>query len=224
MSIWWFLWFILSAILLGATVWSLVILFRQKKAWAAYAKRKSLAFTKGDFSAPCEMEGSTEGFHVSFFTGTQQKEDSRKNRKLTVMQLTLPKPFINALGAGTAEMLPFLNSLTEISPHPLETDKWNSKENHLFSKNKHAVDKFLTEERIKILNNILSVKNSDNLVLLEEEQGVFRFETSNPMVEVETIDKLVSKLMASIKKLVPSAEELKELQALYSDEEKEKSK
>jgi hypothetical protein len=223
-SIWWLLWFVLSAVLLGATVWSLIILFRQKKAWEAYAKRKNLTFNKGNFSGSCEMEGTIDGFHVSFFSATQQKEDSRKNRQLTVMQLTLPKPFINAIGAGTAEMLPFLNSLTEVSPHPLESDKWDSKNNHLFTKNKQAVEQFLTPERLTILNNILKMKNSDNLILLEEEQGVFRFETSNPMTELETIDKLVAKLMVSIKKLVSSEQELTSLQALYAEDDREKSK
>jgi hypothetical protein len=211
---------VLSAVLLGATVWSLIILFRQKKAWEAYAKRKGLTFTKGKFSSSCEMEGSIDGFHVSFFSATQQKEDSRKNRQLTVMQLTLPKPFVNAIGAGTAEMLPFLNSLSEVTPHPIESDKWDKKTNHLFSKNKKSVETFLTPERITILNNILKMKNSDNLILMEEEQGVFRFETSNPMTDVGTIDRLVSKLIASIRKLVPSEEELKSLQALYSVDEK----
>jgi hypothetical protein len=93
-----------------------------------------------------------------------------------------------------------------------------------FTKNKQAVEQFLTPERLTILNNILKMKNSDNLILLEEEQGVFRFETSNPMTELETIDHLVSKLTASIKKLVPSEQELTSLQALYAEDDREKSK
>lgn len=202
----------------------MVILYKQKKAWEVYAKRKGLAFNKGTLSGPCEMEGSIDGFHVSFFTATQQKEDSRKNRQLTVMQLTLAKPFMNAIGAGTAEMLPFLNALEEISPHSLEHEKWDSKANHIFSKNKEAVDKFLTDERIVILNNILKLANSDNLILLEDEQAVFRFETTNPMTEVETIEKLVKKLMANINKLRPDEKEIKEYKKLYKKSKKEEVK
>ena len=219
MSIWWLLWFVLSFILLGTTIWSLIILFKQKKAWAAYAKSKSLVFTKGKFSEPCAMEGTIDGFNVSLFTATQQKEDSRKNRQLTAIQITLGKPFIDSIGAGTAEMLPFLNSLPPISPHSLENAKWDSKANHLYSRNKEAVNSYLTEERITVLNNILKLSNSDNLVLLDKDQGIFRFETSNPLTDEVKIDKLMSKLMANINKLLPDKKEIEKFKKLYTENE-----
>lgn len=223
LSIWWFLWFVLSFILLGTTGWSLVILFKQKKAWAVYAKRKGLVFTKGSFAGSGSVEGSIDGFNVSLFSATQQKEDARKNRQLTVVQIILAKPFIDSIGAGTAEMLPFLNSLDNISPHSITSDKWDAKANHLFSRNKEAVDLFLTEDRIVILNNILKLSNSDNIVVLTEEEGLFRFETSNPLTDVEKIDKLVTKLMANINKIRPDEKEIAEFKKLYKKEQKNKS-
>lgn len=207
----------LSFVLLGTTAWSLLILFRQKKAWAAYAKQKGLAFVKGRFSAPCGMEGTIDGVNVSFFTAVQQKEDSRKNRQLTVVQFILGKPFIEYIAAGTDEMLPFLNSLDLLTPHSLENSKWDSKTHHIYSRNKEAVNYFLTEERITILNNILKLSNSDNIVLLSSEEGVFRFETSNPLTDIDKIDKLVTKLIANIKKLYPSDEERKEFKKITAD-------
>jgi len=222
LSIWWFLWFVLSFLLLGTTAWSLVILFKQKKAWADYAKRKGLVFTKGTFAGSCSMEGSIDGFNVSLFSATQQKEDSRKNRQLTVVQLILAKPFIDAIAAGTAEMLPFLNSMEALTPHSMESDKWDSKINHIFSRNKAAVDKFLTEERIVILNNILKLSNSDNLVVLTEEEGMFRFETSNPLTDVEKIEKLISKLMVNINKIQPDKKEVTAFKKLYKATDKKK--
>lgn len=219
MSIWWFLWFILSSILLGTTIWSFTILFKQKRAWAAYAKSKGLVFTKGTLSGPCAMEGSIDGFNVSFFTAIQEQEDSRKNRQLTVIQLVLGKPFIDFLAAGTSEMLPFLNSMEIVSPHSLENDKWNSKANHIYSRNKEAVNLYLTDNRIAILNNILKLSNSDNLILLDDEKGVFRFETSNPLTDDVKIDKLVTKLMVSINKLLPDTKEIAKFKKKYTAKE-----
>lgn len=219
MSIWWFLWIILSFVLLGTTVWSLVILFKQKKAWSAYAKRHSLIYTKGTFSGPCEVEGNLDGFKISLFTALQQKEDSRKNRQLTVLQLILPKPFVKAFAAGTQEMLPFLNAITPLSPHSIENSKWDSKANHIFSKNKEAVDKFLTEERVVTLNNILKLSNSDILIIISDEDGVFRFETTNPLTDLDKIEKLISKLMANIKALRPDEKEIAIYKSLYKKEE-----
>lgn len=219
MSVWWLLWFVLSFILLGTTIWSLIILFKQKKAWAAYAKNKGLTFKKGTFSGPCAMEGTVDGVNVSLFTAVQQKEDSRKNRQLTVVQLTLGKAFIDSIGAGTAEMLPFLNSLPTVTPHSLENEKWDSKVNHIYSRNKEAVNLYLTDERVAILNNILKLSNSDNIVLLDAEEGVFRFETFNPLTDDVKIDKLVSKLIVSINKLLPSKKEIESYKKLYKAQE-----
>ena len=204
MSIWWLVWGVLSFILLGATIWSLVILFQQKKAWEDFAKRKQLVFKKGTFSGPCEVEGTIEGMNIALFTATQQKEDSRKNRQLTVLQLTCPRPFVDSLAAGTPEMLPFLNSLDLIKPHPVENSNWDKKNHHIYSRNKTDVDAYLTDERLKILGKLLSLGNADNLIVMEPEDVVFRFETSNPLTDVAKLDALVSKLIQAFKKLDPS--------------------
>lgn len=221
LSVWWLVWFVLSFILLGTTAWSLIILHQQKRAWSTYAKKVGLVFNRGRFSEPCSMEGTLNEFNVSFFSAVQQKEDSRKNRQLTVMQFILPKPFIDALAVGTNEMLPFLNSMEELTPHAVESDKWNSKANHMYSRNKASVDLFLTPERILILSNILKLANSDNIILLNPEEGLFRFETSNPLTEVEMIEKLVVKLMTLIKKLQPSPEEFSSFTKAMNTETKE---
>ena len=221
MSIWWFLWFILSAIMLGTTGWSLVILFKQKKAWEAYAKKKGLVFSKGTFSGPCGIDGSLNGFTVSLFTATQQKEDSRKNRQITVVQISLPKPFLDSLAAGTAEMLPFLNSLNLLTPHAIDSDKFDAQKGHVFTRNKKAIDVYLTEERIVVLNNLLRLANSDNLVILSEEEGVFRFETSNPLTDEGKLEKLIDKLMMNATKLQPSAAEIKKFEKLYTKKSKD---
>ena len=220
MTIWWLLWAILSFILLGSTIWSLIILQQQKKAWAEFAKRKDLLFKKGKFSAPCEIEGTIEGMNIGLFSATQQKEDARKNRQLTVLQLKKPKGYVDALAAGTPEMLPFLNSLTLITPHPLEDKNWDKKNHHIYSRNKEVVSAYLTPERIALLNKILKVGNSDNIVVMEAEETVFRFETSNPLTELSKIEALVSKLVMAMKKLEPSEEEYQKLQALYPKKDK----
>jgi len=215
LTIWWLLWAVLSFILLGATVWSLAILQQQKKTWSEFAKRRGLLFKKGKFSAPCEVEGTADGMHISLFSATQQKEDARKNRQLTVLQIKYPKSFVDSFAAGTGEMLPFLNSLGSISPHPLEDKNWDKTNHHIYSRNKEAVKKYLTEERVTLLNKILKVGNSDNVIVMEPEEVVFRFETSNPLTDLSQLDAMVSKLVAAMKKLEPDEKEIKSFSKLY---------
>lgn len=219
LSLWLLLWFVLSFILLGATFWSTIILVQQKKAWGEYAKKKGLTFARGTFFAPCTMEGIVDGYNVSFFSATQQNVDARKNRELTVMQVNASDPFVDGIACGTPEMLPFLQSLDTTMPHELKTGKWN-KENQLRSRNKKAVDAYLTEDRIKIINGILSMPNADVVILLDNNEGIFRFETSNPLTDANQIDATVNKLIARIKKLTPSEEERKKLTAMEASEEK----
>lgn len=216
MSLWFLLWFVLSAILLGATFWSTIILIQQKKAWSEYAAKKGLTFTRGTFFAPATMEGVVDGINLSFFTATQMHEDTRKNRQLTVVQVNVNEPFVDGIGFGTKEMLPFLQSLDAITVHDVKVGKWN-KAHHIMSRNKKAIDAYLTEERVSIISGILDMPNADVLILLDDKEGVFRIETPNPLQNAQQIDKLVSKLFARIKKLQPDAQEAQALAAMVGN-------
>lgn len=215
LNIWFLLWFVLSVILLGATTWSTFILFQQKRAWRAYAKAKGLEFDNGTFFGPCTMDGVIGDYNLSFFTAVQQYEDDRKNRQLTVMQVTANVPFVDAVAAGTKMLLPFMQSLDATTPHNMEGKNWN-KAFSIRSRNKASVGAYLTKERVSILNQILSMPNADILILLDEKEGVFRFETSNPLKNEKQIDAVISKLIARIKKLQTSVEEQNRLASLMS--------
>jgi hypothetical protein len=218
LSIWFFLWLVLAVILLGSTAWSAVILFQQKKAWKAYAEKKGLNFTPGTTFGPCEIEGIIDGYTLSFFTAVQQKTDARKNRQVTVFQVDCNKPFVDGLACGTKEMNVFLQSLEALTAHDVKSEKWNK--SHLIrSRNKKAVDAFLTDERAAILSSILSMPNADIIILLNDEIGTFRFETSNPLTELEKIELLINKLIKHISKLVPSDEEARKFEAMAKEKE-----
>jgi len=218
LSLWFLLWFVLSFILLGATFWSTVILIQQKKAWREYAAKKGLVFTPNKFFEPASMEGVIDGYNVSFFTAMQQNPDVRKNRQLTVMQVNANDGFVDGIACGTSEMLPFLQTLTAVSPHDVKVGKWDNKY-HIRSRNKKAVDAFLTEERVTILSSILSMPNADILIILDDNEGIFRFETPNPLQEAKQIDNVINKLLARVKKLEPSADEKKHYASLITKEE-----
>lgn len=207
----------MSVILLGATGWSTYILFQQKKAWRQYAKVRGLDYDHGTMFGPCSMEGTHGDYTLSFFTAVQQYADERKNRQLTVMQVTANIPFIDGIAMGTKEMLPFLRTLDAISPHDIQSKKWDKK-NAIRSRNKGAVNAYLDEERIEVLTQILSMPNSDILIVLDGNEGVFRFETSNPLKNAKQIHSVVNKLIARIKVLQPSAEERTRLNNIKSTE------
>lgn len=216
MSLWFLLWFVLSFILLGATFWSTIILIQQKKAWREFAAKKGLTFTPNKFFEPASLEGVIDGYNISFFSAIQQKPDARRNRQLTVMQVNANESFVDGIVCGTSEMLPFMQSLEGLTPHDVKAGKW-SKKNHIRSRNKKAVDVYLTEERVATLNSILSMPNADILVLLDDTEGVFRFETPNPLQNAAQIESVVQKLLVRIKKLEPTQEETQKFSSMVED-------
>ncbi|MEZ5902972.1 MAG: hypothetical protein R3D88_06655 [Alphaproteobacteria bacterium] len=223
MSFWFFVWFVLSFLLLGTMAWSTIILVQQKKTWKAFAEKKGLKFTPNKFFEPAEVEGILEGYNISFFTATQQKEDTRKNRQLTVLQVIGNQKFVDGIGAGTSEMIPFLKSLESITPHDIAEERWD-KDFELRSRNKKAVDTYLTDERVKVLKSILGMPGADVLILMDDNEGVFRFETSNPLHDLPQVEAMVTKLLSRIEKLKPDEKEEKNLTKLEDKKKTKKAK
>lgn len=189
--IWILLWALLSFIILGATIWNLSILFKQKKAWQAFAEKKGIMFQRGTFSGPCTMDGMLEGYQVSFFTAEQQNPDARKRRKVTGMQINLNEGIVDSFAAGTVEMLAFLKSLPDFSPHKIPSDKLNRKQ-HLFVKNPKAIDAYMTDERAEAINKILGMKNADVVLIADGNEAALRYETVNPLNDTQLLEKLVT--------------------------------
>ena len=201
---WIFLWVVLSAILLGATAWSLRILLRQKAAWEAYAKTKNFTFKRGTFMGPAEMSGVIGDYKLAFFTAERQGADVRTRRFVTVLEIDLGEGTVDGAVMGTQEMLPFMQSLDLI--HPYQIEGWEQG-HYVFIKNDAVVKAYLTKERLDVFEAILKTRNADVLVVFHEKQIVVRMETSDPMQDGDKIDKIVIRLLALIDKLRITSEQ-----------------
>jgi len=220
LSIWIFIWLVVSAILIGATVWSASILFKQKKAWAAYAKKKGFTFDKGTFMGPAQMQGAIGKYELAFFTAERQDADVRKRRYVTVLEIQLPG-LVDGAAAGTSEMVPFLKTLTRLTPREIKSDKWNPAF-RFFSHNDKAMDAYLTEERIEALSQILGTKvaqSADILIMFDGNEGLIRVETSDPLEHPAKIDRLVKHLLKNTQTLLPDDNEKKKLESWTSGEQ-----
>ncbi|MAZ76963.1 MAG: hypothetical protein CMH31_06675 [Micavibrio sp.] len=205
--IWIILWVVFSTIILGAAFWSLIIQYKQKKTWEAFAKKAGLKYMSGTFTGPCGVEGVLDGYDVSLFTAEQQNIDSRKNRKVTGLQVNANEGFVDGLAAGTPEVRTFIKSLGGLSNHDMKGKKWD-KNLTIFSRHKEAVNLFLTEERVDTIKKMLNIKNADVILLLDENEGGYRIETSNPLTDLEQLEKMVKATIARYKKLSVTKEEI----------------
>lgn len=210
---WLLLWFVLSAILIGATLWSLQILLRQKKAWEEYAKKKNFTFNKGTFMGPAEMSGVIGDYRLAFFTAERPGVDVRTRRYITAVEIDLVDGIVDGGALGTKEMLPYLKTLDRL--HPYKTELAGLEEgSYIFAKSDAVMSAYLNKDRVETMGQILKTKNSDTLILFNDKELVLRLETSDPMQDADKIDKIITRLLALADKLRISSEERAQYMAL----------
>jgi hypothetical protein len=195
---WILIWVVLSAILLGATLWSLQILLRQKKAWEAYARKKGLAFNKGTFMGNAEINGQIGNYKVAFFSAERQESDIRRKRFVTGIEFTLFEAIIDGGVAGTQEMLAFMQSLTKL--HPYNVEGWEQG-HYLFVRTDAVAKAYFTPDRLNVCADILKTRNADVVLAFGVDQVILRVETADPMQDAEKIDKITTRLISLMDKL-----------------------
>lgn len=219
MNIWIFLWLILAIIILGATFWSTIILYRQKSAWERFARMHKMTYKRGGLMESPAVEGSIGQATVSVFSAQRQNEDERKNRMMSVVEISLPHGMIDGGAAGTSEMLPFMRTLNTLRPMDVEHERWDPTYT-LMARNQDTVRGYLTPDRVEALAHILILKNADILVMFDGNQAVVRVETVDPMLQPAKLDKIIKRILADGEKLAVGEEELQAIlaQALAQEE------
>lgn len=197
---WIFIWVILSSILIGASLWSLQILLKQKSAWEKFSKAHNFSFNRGTFMGPAEMNGIMGDYKLSFFTAERLEADVRSRRYVTVLEIDLVDGFVDGGVVGTKEMLAFMQSLDKLRPYKIEHPSWQEG-HYAFMKNESVIAQFLTPERVDVFSQILKTKNADVLVIFNDREVLIRLETSDPMQDAERIEKVVKRIITLCDKL-----------------------
>lgn len=213
---WILLWLVLSSILIGASVWSFVILQRQKKAWEKYAKDKKFAFNRGTMMGAAEMNGVIGDYKLSFFTAERQGIDVRTRRYVTVVEVDLIDGLVDGGVMGTQEMLPFMQSLDKLHPYKINIAGWEQG-HYAFMKDDNVAEAFLTPERLDIFMQILKTRNADTIVIFNDKEVVIRLETSDPMQNADNIDKIVKRMIGLCDKLRLTPDQKAQISALAKE-------
>jgi len=203
---WILLWLVLSGFILGFFFWSSRILFLQKKAWAAFARKRNLSFEGGKFSDSPVMRGRLDAFAISLYTSARETNDVRGQRYMTVLEIELGK----GMPTGAAISVPQLSFMTEnlafaetFSP---DSPGWKP-EYVIRARDVEKLKAYLTSERLKTLSAIFSIKGCSALFIFDELEAVLRLETSDPMINAEKLDKMVGQLIVACRKLALTPDE-----------------
>ena len=177
---WIFLWFLLSAFVIGVSGWSLSILQQQKKAWQEFAKKNNLAYVAGGLTGSPSVSGRLKNHQISLYTDTQQTSDVRGQRFVIVIEVVLGPGMPTGAAIATKEYRDFLASLKMNETYLPQIAGW-SPEYIVKTRSREALSRYLTDERAAILHSLFVMKNSMVLFFFDEIEGVLRIETGDPL-------------------------------------------
>lgn len=204
MTVWVFIWILLSLFILGVSAWSFQILFRQKAAWRAFSTKMGLTYQNGPtfLSSPI-VSGNVGGYGFGLFSEERQTADARGQRYNTVIELALRKGLPVSGAIGTAAMAPFIEQLTGMTPgRPVNDPDWDPQW-VIRTSDADVLDRYLTQPRKDVLKKIFRMKIMAALFVFDEHDAVLRIETADPLQNAEKIEKIVKSMGLQLNLLGP---------------------
>lgn len=213
--IWFMLWLLLSAFVLGAFFWSTRILMSQKRAWRSFATKLGLQYSNGGrLLASPEVTGTIDGLRLNMFTERRAANDARGERFVTAIELVMSSamPMSGAIcTASMAEMVGALR-LDDVTV-PEGITEWDAGW-RVRSDNVDLMQRFLTPLRCDILKKIFRMKVMAALYIFDRQECVLRVETTDPLSNVDKMEKIIRGFIPMVKSMALTAEERANMPAL----------
>jgi hypothetical protein len=212
MSHWfWYVWIFLSVFVLSVYSWSLKILYDQKKSWKQFADKFKLTFDKGKMTGPPTVNGLYSGYRVYLYTDSEETLDVRGRRFITVLEIELGQGLPVGSAIGTSSTQSFLLSLTNFT-QDLTPVSENWRDDYIIrTQNKMMLQKYLTEERLKAINDIFSMNVTGAIFLFDDQDAVVRIHASDPLRNPKKIEALLNKVIGYIQPLKISKQDIKKI-------------
>ncbi len=204
--VWIFLWFLASAFILGVFGWSLLVLHQQKRAWSTFAKKHSLSYMPGKLVEAPAIKGAIFGYQAAFFPDIQATQDQRGQRYVTALEFDLGVPGITGAVIGSSNFATFISNLTFADTIEIDYPGWD-KTRIVRTRDKVALQAYLTKERLEFLHSVMSAKNSTALYFIDEQNSILHIQTTDPIRDAGRFEKIVQKITNSLDKMKPTAEE-----------------
>ncbi len=201
MNIWLLIWVFAVVFIFGIFVWSMQILFKQKKAWADFAKKNTLQYTPGALMKSPSVNGLYKGYPLSVFSEEQPTPDQRGRRFRSVLQFELPSGMPTEGVVASGEGHGFANSLTDLT-HVIVPEIPGFPQTVLIRTSNHEELKpYLTDERYKSLQALMTIKSISAVFIFDRSATFLRFETSDPLADSGKLERLCAKIAEHAKVL-----------------------
>lgn len=177
------------------------MVYRQKKAWKLYAKKRSLRYTANRVLETPSLNGAIDGYKVSVFASEHSELDARSQRRLTAIEISMHSglPLQGAVASGgMVTVIEGLDMHQEFRPeHP----KWDNSF-VIRTQSNAMMQSYLTQERLDKLTALMARdKVWVVFISVDEETSLLRLDTPRALDDPKALDELVKALLEVAKTL-----------------------
>ncbi len=183
---------------MGLFLWSFHILLRQKRAWIAFAQKNGLAFDRRRLFLSAAVSGVMKGVPVTLYSEEQVVNQNGTRRYRTILHIELPPGMKTPGIVASPEAGNFARAQGLKEPYVPEYDFWN-KNIVVLSNDAEIMKAYLTEERCRALNPMMSIKTIACILIFDAENTFLRFETPDAFDDENKLDRFVSKAVENAK-------------------------
>ena len=108
---WLAIWALFAAFIVVYVGWTLVVLFQQKKAWAAFAKKNKMKYESPKLTESPVVSGTYGTYQLALYAAVQQTNDMRGQRFVNVIEFQFGKGMSTGAAIATKEFSGFINGL-----------------------------------------------------------------------------------------------------------------
>ncbi len=196
------MWVFITVFILGMTLWSMQILMRQRMVWVQFAKRHNMKCRMRGFLNSPIISGVYKDKFITIFSDKSHLIKANSDTFRTILQFDLKVgiPVEGVIASPYARNFALdLKLPKEVTP---DITGWN-KGIVIRTQNEALLSPYLTPERLQTLNGLMSIKNTNSILLFSEIETFFRFETSDPLDDISRMEKQIGKIIDAVKLLEP---------------------
>lgn len=209
-TIFWLIWFVLSAFVLSVYGWSLKILFDQKAAWKAFAEKHKLTYHADKLTSSPYITGRYKNYRLYAYTGVQTTNDVSGQRFVTIIEIELGHGVPVAGAVGTKNLGTFILNLNFDHEFVPNSPYWDTSYT-LKTRNAYAMKAYLTEERLKALCGLFKMNNASVLYFFDDVESVLRIETPDPLRDSGRMGKILDRVYKVLDILIVDEKEAAQL-------------
>lgn len=200
MSFMFFLWLLVSCVLLSFWGWTIWIVFNQKRAWRFYAKKRDLRYLSNGLMDTPTISGSIDGYTISIFASEHSELDARSQRRLTAIEVTLHSPFSFSGAIASGGMVPIVEQTNLNQEFKPDMKSWD--DSYIVRSERNAIiEEYLTSERLNNLTSLMKTDKAWIAFLMLQNIGLLRLDTPLPIDNPKMMDMIVQQMIAAAKSL-----------------------